>query len=473
MAIKKAAFYSISSQLVSKIISFISVVALSRLLSPAELGVFAIAASVAFIASEFKNLGAGTFIIREKNITDDVKRTCLLVSMIMSFGIAFIIWCSADFVGSFYDSEKLSDVLLILSCVFLLSPFTLVPLAMLTKQLQFKEIAVYNFARQAVELSVTITLILNDKGIYSIAYGLVVAEIIALVYVYAVCKREFFIIPSAKNITEIFSFGFSISSSNFISRLTFMGPDFIIGKIGTMADVAYFSRAQGALNFIKSALMAGIEPLVTPYLARSDGEKLTNSFVTATRYQIQVIWPILITVALYPQELVMILFGSQWLYSAKLIPFLAIAYIIRGLSSSSSPIFVVTRRQKLWLRLEVFAFSLTIAAITLLYEYGLIYISYAYAIISLIVTSISLNLVGNILNLRITNLIKSLWDIITVNAIFLIAASALKIYSSDMEIQWVVILNALLLPPFYLILLKLFEIEIYKEIVQILGKRKL
>ena len=70
MSVKTSAIFSISNQIICKFIGFILVIFLARFLSPDELGVYALAASFAFIAVQFRSMGTNTYLVREGDLTD-------------------------------------------------------------------------------------------------------------------------------------------------------------------------------------------------------------------------------------------------------------------------------------------------------------------------------------------------------------------------------------------------------------------
>ncbi|HEX4940841.1 MAG TPA: oligosaccharide flippase family protein, partial [Candidatus Kapabacteria bacterium] len=66
--IRKAILYSVLNQYSLQIISFISVAVLARLLTPDQIGVFAVATSIAFLAIEIRSFGVSEFLVREKAV---------------------------------------------------------------------------------------------------------------------------------------------------------------------------------------------------------------------------------------------------------------------------------------------------------------------------------------------------------------------------------------------------------------------
>ena len=67
--VRQAIFFSLVNSYSLQAVSFVTVAVLARLLTPKEIGLFAVATSIAFLASSIRSLGVSEYLIREKEIT--------------------------------------------------------------------------------------------------------------------------------------------------------------------------------------------------------------------------------------------------------------------------------------------------------------------------------------------------------------------------------------------------------------------
>ena len=70
---------------------------ISRLLTPAETGVFAVAAVFAAFASTFRDFGVAEYLIQEKELDDTKIRAALTVNIVISWLMAIILFFGAPF----------------------------------------------------------------------------------------------------------------------------------------------------------------------------------------------------------------------------------------------------------------------------------------------------------------------------------------------------------------------------------------
>ncbi len=69
-SVRRAILFSSVTRYSTRFISLFSAVVIARLLTPEEIGTFAIASAVVMMMSEFRLLGAGAYLIRESELTE-------------------------------------------------------------------------------------------------------------------------------------------------------------------------------------------------------------------------------------------------------------------------------------------------------------------------------------------------------------------------------------------------------------------
>src|SRR5690606_1931752 len=157
--------FSVLNQHSLQAINIISIAILARLLAPEEIGVFSVATSIAFVATEIRSFGVGEYLIREKEINENKIRTVLGVMVIMSWGLAALLIGSAPWIGTFYKNADLTNLLWIISIPFFLAPHTAVPYALLARDMKFDALLKVNLLGSLVRNGCSITL-----AVYGFSY---------------------------------------------------------------------------------------------------------------------------------------------------------------------------------------------------------------------------------------------------------------------------------------------------------------
>ena len=97
------------------VIQFVATVALARLLTPSEVGTYAIAGSIFVIAQMFRDFGISTYLVREQNASREKIEGAIALSWIVCTFLAGLLFLSSPYIANFYDLPVLQTVLTLLS----------------------------------------------------------------------------------------------------------------------------------------------------------------------------------------------------------------------------------------------------------------------------------------------------------------------------------------------------------------------
>ena len=119
-----------------------STLILSRLLTPTETGIFAVAAVLTALASTFRDFGVAEYLIQEKDLTTEKIRAAFAANIVVSWLMAALMFFSSATVADFYQQPGVADVMRIQAVNFLLIPFGAVTMAYFRRQLNYHPIFV-------------------------------------------------------------------------------------------------------------------------------------------------------------------------------------------------------------------------------------------------------------------------------------------------------------------------------------------
>lgn len=378
-------------------IAFISVIVYSRLLSPAEIGVYAIASSLAMLASEIQLLGTNSYLIRQKDISKKDVQSGIGLTLLICWGLGAVFFISANSISSYYEIPGLSGVIKILSLSFLVAPFISVSSALLARQFQFQRILLINITARLANFSLGVTLIHMGYSYYSMAIGVVCGAFIEFFLLYCYKTKETSWRPRFTNILPIVKFGLLVSATNLMRRFGTTAPDIIIGKLGTTTEVAIFSRGLGFLNFAKDAMSKGLQPIALPFLAQKKRENssINEGYLTATVLMGAVVWPVLTVCGIASYPTIVFVFGQQWAEVAPIASILSIWAIFSSVHLFSPALLVASLNERIQFFKQLAIFILTIVGISLTYKYGLEVVAWSLvfnALIDIILTTIIIKL---------------------------------------------------------------------------------
>jgi O-antigen/teichoic acid export membrane protein len=104
--LKRAIMFSFAGKYTSMVMEFVSVMVVSRILTPAELGVFSLAMGSIAIGQMLRDFGLSLYIVQEKELTDEKIQSCFTISVILCWSIALLYYLSAPMLGRFFENES-------------------------------------------------------------------------------------------------------------------------------------------------------------------------------------------------------------------------------------------------------------------------------------------------------------------------------------------------------------------------------
>ncbi|HEB66735.1 MAG TPA: hypothetical protein ENI93_02190 [Gammaproteobacteria bacterium] len=371
--IYKSLSYSVSSKYINRAINLASIVLVARLLTPAELGLYAIAASIYLIAGELRTFGASNYLIRERTLDRPVIASALGLSMLIAWSMGLLLLLSAPWIEDFYAKPDIAPMLQALAISFFLSPHISIGKALMAREFDFRRLFIIEVTTQAGLFISIITLILLQYSYFSLAYGQVIAIVIELFMVVLFRTRDFTFLPQLGQVRKIANFGVVVTAAYLLRKMTDNLTDLIIGKLGTAEQVAFFSRATGFLNFLTMSIESGIRPVVDPYFsdkARRNHD-LNAAYLRASVLLGAMTVPALAVAGYASEPVILFFFGPQWTFSAGLVSILCFAFMIRVSYSLSSSLFIIAKLEKFFLYKEIFGITATATSIYVLFPYGL------------------------------------------------------------------------------------------------------
>ena len=133
----RATLFSVGERLIAFVLQFGATVVIARLLSPAEVGVFSLAASLVAIGHVFRQFGVGDFLVQERALDRDLLRAAYGMTLAVSWAIAALLLVAAAPLAMLYREPAVAQVLQVMALSFLLMPIGSICSTMLVRELSF------------------------------------------------------------------------------------------------------------------------------------------------------------------------------------------------------------------------------------------------------------------------------------------------------------------------------------------------
>jgi O-antigen/teichoic acid export membrane protein len=469
---KSIVFSSLSSYSVM-LLGLLTIMIVARLLTPDQLGIYAIASSIILVISEFRILGAGAYLIRETELTSEKIRSALGVTILISWSLGIAVIVGAPFVGRYYNLSAIETVFRILSISFFIVPFVSIPSALYARKMKFNLLFRMRLSGAITNLCVTLALIYAGMGFYSLAWGqtsgIAIQGLIAATFLRP-DKMEYR--PLFKRIGEIASLGIFNSVASVFRKATVIIPDLIIGKMGTTYDVGMFSRGLGFIQFVSQSVIMGVSPVALPYLsgARREGGDVRFAYQRAAVLLGGMVWPVLIVGSLASLPAIRLFFGDQWDAAAPLASWLAIWAALRSVHWFSNDLLLATHHEKVMVIKDAMIFAVLFAGIVWSYPSGLESVAKVFMFVGILEVIMITCLLRVYINLPIWSFIKAWFpNILVATGCGLVALGVKQVINFETADAWGPAISLILvIPPTWFLLLYVVKHPLFFELTRLL-----
>lgn len=333
----KAYIWNFINKFGAQVLWLITTMILARFLTPDDFGAIGVLSVIFMVANTLTESGLGGALIVQKNVSKEDCATIFLFNIIVSHLIYLFIYFSAEFIEDFYKVEDLATITRILSLVFVINAYGIVPNTLLNYNLRFKELCIISIISVIASAIAAIYLAQKGYGVYALVTYQIVQTIIKTICSIWIEKYKFPICFRWKNFNKLFSFGLFTTLAGVIDTIYENLLAIIFGKCYNMAQAGYLSQAKKIEEASTHSFLGAINTTTFVLLSKkvNDIELFKNEANKVLKKIPLLVFPLLLILALFAEEIIIVLFGAKWIESAGYLRTLVAAGIFMILDSIS------------------------------------------------------------------------------------------------------------------------------------------
>ena len=329
-SLRKSLAFSFIDRYLNEILSFVAVVALARLLTPEEVGIFSVSASFISLAQILKGFGISNYLIQEKELNQARLNTAFGITVCTSWVLGAAVAGSATLMADFFEDDRIELVIYILSVNFFLIPFGSILQAVLRRNMNFSVIMRINFCSNTIYVSSAIALAAIGFGPASMAWGSLAGTVVGIAVTYYHRPDEVYLRFGLSEWRRIAAFSTFSVSANLITDAVRSSQDFVIGKFLSLEAVGLFSRANGLMQIFSRSVTMAIVPVAQSAFAERirKGHSIEGDFLHGCSALTAIGWPAFMFLGVMAEEIILVLFGENWIGAVAPAQILALTWVI-------------------------------------------------------------------------------------------------------------------------------------------------
>lgn len=379
---------------------FVIGVILARLLSPSDYGLLAMIAVFNAIAFAFINSGFGNALVRKPDLTENDNSTAFYFNIIAGVVMAGVIWMIAPWVSLFYDKPILTQLLRVEGLLLIVSSFTIVQNAQLSRALDFRAKMVINVISQVIGGIVAIVAAYHGYGVWSLVIQHVASGIIRLILLWIISPWRPRGRWDKKSFGYLWGYGSKLLASGLLDTIYTNIYPIVIGKFYSAADLGQYTRAHGYASIPSTGLTGVLQQVTFPVLSQiqNDNDRLRLNYRRILRFAVFIIFPIMMGMAALARPLVISLVTEKWAECVPYLQVLCFALMWYPVHAINLNLLQVKGRSDLFLRLEIIKKAIVTIAIFVCVPFGIMGICIGSVCTSIICLAINTYYTGKLIH---------------------------------------------------------------------------
>jgi len=330
------------------VISFLSLVAFSRVLSPSDFGLFATALSLFELLSLISNLAFHDALVQVPDMTPQHRDTAFTLTIMVSilFTASFIV--GAPLFSMVMHDPKAGAILAVLGVSFFLNGLSATLTAQQRRNFQFKTLALRSLIGRVSGALLGLVAAYYGLGVWSLVIQQVAIALLSTLVLWLACKdRPHFGLNMAVA-RQLVAFGVGAAGAEFVNsgikRLFVMA----CGILLSTSIAGYINLAFRLVDTLWGVAATAIYQVVLPMMSRlqEDRPRLRALFFQAQRYTVLLLYAAFMMMAATADNLVVLLFGAKWLPATFYVQLLCMTMLLQAPRMLSVPILTAIGRPR-------------------------------------------------------------------------------------------------------------------------------
>jgi len=281
----RAAGWRLAATLAASVSRFLVGVLLSRLLTPSDFGVTAIAFVVLGFVQPLQDLGIGAAVVQRRHLTSRHVRAAFTFTTLLGLATAAAIMLVAPLVAIVMRDARVTPVLRVLSAGLALQAPGGVAGALLRRRLDFRRVFFVDTASYMVGFGVSIGLALLGKGVWSLVWGGFVQGTLLSAFQLAVVRHSVRPLLTTRETRDLLHFGVGWGASNWINYLALNADNFVVGRMLGAASLGLYARAYTLMSLPSTHMASLLSGVLFPAFAeiQADRARLRRAYLVITQ----------------------------------------------------------------------------------------------------------------------------------------------------------------------------------------------
>ncbi|MBI4652312.1 lipopolysaccharide biosynthesis protein [Candidatus Desantisbacteria bacterium] len=312
--IVKSLKWTILMEIVIRLIQPVTILFLTRILSPSDFGLVGVATIIIGFSTIFQDFGLGKTLIQREQDIEKSANIVFWTNIGLSLFIYIILYISAPLLSGFFHEQKVVNVLRVLCLQIILSGFISVHQALLQRKFQFKQLFIIKICTAFVPVLFSIPLALKGYGVWALIIGTLAGGVIQIIIYWKISPWRPELSYDFIVARQLIGFSSWVTSDALLSWLVTYGDSIMIGHSLNIKEMGIYRIGTNIVVAVIGIFMNPFLPVVYSAFSRlqSNLPETKQLFMKMTKFISAISLFVGFGLAVFAYPISKLIFGQKW-----------------------------------------------------------------------------------------------------------------------------------------------------------------
>ncbi len=458
----------------ARLFGFVTIIILTRLLTPADFGTVAAASTVLPFFYLLSDLGFAAYIVQVEKTDRRMLSTAFWFSMSAGIVLCAVLVSIAPWLGLIFGDADVIPVMRALSLWVLATAVGSVPLAIMRREMRFSAIAGQATVAALGAQVVAIIMAFNGLGVWALVGQSLTAPVLSTILLWFSVRWRPGLGFSRTDFVRMTRFGSKVLGVEFVAMLRASGEAAVISSTLGLAKFGFMNIAQRLVQMVQDLTGGAIVPVTQVAFAkiRNDADRLRDAYIRALRLTYAALSLPMTFVAVAAPLIVPIVFGNGWNESFAVAQILALAGSLSIGAWLDHGLFYGVGKPGRWFIYALVIDALTLGTTVAMVHLGLVAVSWGFVVVCVVATVVRWFLTSRLLGARWYRVAGPFCYLVVVTIVAGSAGWSARLLTSDLPPLLSVTIIGVVIMIVHLVVTRLIARTVVNEAVRILARTR-
>jgi O-antigen/teichoic acid export membrane protein len=375
------------AQVVKQGLALVTVIILSRLLTPEDTGLFAMILVIIGFNNLISDLGLSVATIQRPDINQAQASALFWLNTLLGLGLSVLTALSAPLIAWFYGEPRLIEPTLVIAIIFLIGALSVQHRALLRRQMRFTPLAAIEIVSGVVSAIVGIVGALLGWSYWALVWMQFIIAPIQLIGSWITCPWKPDPPRPAQGVGAMVSFGMNLTGFRIVNYISRNLDNVLLGFFYGAVQLGLYTRAYSLLVLPLGRINEPLASVAIPALSRlaNEPEQYRQAYRRIIGMLCVITMPLVACLIAASEWAVLVLLGPQWVEASLIFALLGISGFLEPFLYTFSWLFTSQARTKEQFNWGLAGTAVTVVAILAGLPWGAVGVAAAYGISGLLI----------------------------------------------------------------------------------------